>query len=328
MKSNDTVRERLKSVVELDALRRRLKAARDSKKVTVRVCMTGCRAKGADKVAAALRHEVSNFRLKDKVDIVETGCHGFCSMAPVMVVEPFGYLYCKVTPEDMHEIARTTLKTGEVIERLCYEDPFTGARIPLNKDIPFYKNQKKIVLRNCGIIDPTQIEQYIERDGYAALGMLLSQGVKPDKVVEMVKKSGLRGRGGAGFPTGIKWQLAHDQPSTPKYLVCNAVCDAPFLCARREKIHNIAHGLFHIDILGIHVCFNTHHGFRLGQAQDIVHQFHHVAAAGRRICEQLMRIFGLDIFGLHEHRQATLERSQGRPQLMRRHAHGRLLNGS
>jgi len=222
MKLKDTTRERLKSVAELDALRRKLKAARDPKKVTVLMCMTGCRAKGADKAAAALRHEIGNFRLKDKVDIVETGCHGFCSMAPVMVIEPFGYMYCKVTAEDMHEVARTTLKTGEVIERLCYEDPITGARIPLNKDIPFYKNQKRIVLRNCGVIDPTLIEHYIERDGYAALGMILSQGVKPDKVVEMVKKSGLRGRGGAGFPTGIKWQLAHDQQNPAKYLVCNA----------------------------------------------------------------------------------------------------------
>ena len=242
--------EKLKSVAELDKMRKKLVAVRDPKRVSVRVCMTGCRAKGADKIVESLRHEISRFHLKDKVDVIETGCHGFCSMAPVMVVDPYDFLYCKVTPEDMHDVARITLKTGEVVERLTYQDPATGAHIHKNSDVPFYKNQQKIVLRNCGYIDPTDIGQYIARDGYAAIAKILSKGTKPDQVVEMIKQSGLRGRGGAGFPTGIKWQLALDQPNKPKYVICNADEGDPGAFMDRAVLEGDPHSVIEGMIIG------------------------------------------------------------------------------
>ncbi len=213
---------KLTSVQALEDLRKQIVSAVDPNRITIRICMTGCRAKGADKVAAALREEITNQGLTTKVDVLETGCHGFCSMAPVMVIDPYDFCYGKVTPEDAKEIVEVTLKKGEVVERLTYVDPATGTHIHKNSDIPFYKNQEKIVLRNCGQIDPTSIEQYIARGGYAAIGKIISEGMTSQQVVDIVKTSGIRGRGGAGFPTGLKWQFALNEKATPKYVVCNA----------------------------------------------------------------------------------------------------------
>jgi NADH:ubiquinone oxidoreductase subunit F (NADH-binding)/(2Fe-2S) ferredoxin len=212
---------RLERPEDLAALRERLAAERDPKKARVRICMTGCRAQGAEEVLKAFREEIAKRDLGAAVEILPTGCHGFCAQAPVLVVDPWGFFYGSITAADVPEIVATSVLGGAPVERLAWADPATGVRVYHARDIPFYKDQLKIVLRNCGEIDPTRIEHYIERDGYAALGRALSS-MTPAQVVQEITASGLRGRGGAGFPTGRKWAMAQAARGEVKYLVCNA----------------------------------------------------------------------------------------------------------
>ncbi len=211
---------RIDDAAALEELRGRLRAQRDESKVRIRICMTGCRAQGAEELMAAFREEIRRRGLSE-VELVPTGCHGFCAMAPVLVVEPAGIFYGGISAADAPEIVEQTVLAGKPVERLLYRDPESGNPVPLARDIPFYQKQMKIVLRNCGEIDPTDMGEYIRRDGYAALSRVLSS-MKPEDVVREIASSGLRGRGGAGFPTGRKWSLAAASPGTPKYMVCNA----------------------------------------------------------------------------------------------------------
>ena len=153
--------------------------------------------------------------------VVETGCHGMCEMGPVVVIYPEGAFYCRVTPEDVAEIVEEHLYKGRIVTRLLYTVPEDMEKVPYYRDIPFYSKQHRVVLSNCGYIDPEKIEEYIARDGYMALGKALYE-MTPEQVLEEVKKSGLRGRGGAGFPTGLKWEFARKATGDKKYIVCNA----------------------------------------------------------------------------------------------------------
>ncbi|UCH36405.1 MAG: NADH-quinone oxidoreductase subunit NuoF [Armatimonadota bacterium] len=181
--------------------------------------MTGCRAFGAVGLRDALAREIEQQGLAQDVDLVETGCHGFCAGAPVMAVDPHGFFYQRVRPENASEIVSVTVKGGQPVERLAYRGA-DKARLIRREQMPFFSGQRFVVLRNCGQIDPKRIEEYIRRDGYAALARVLSS-LSPQDVVEEVKASGLRGRGGAGFPTGRKWELAASSPGDDKYLICN-----------------------------------------------------------------------------------------------------------
>ena len=211
--------QRINEPKDLQDLRERLKRERDKDKVRVRICMTGCRAHGAEEIMKAFETEVKKKKLG--VEIVPTGCHGFCAQAPVLVVDPYGIFYGGISPEDVPEIVSQTVEKGKPVERLLYTDPASGKTILHARDVPFYRNQKKIVLRNCGEIDPTSILHYIERDGYAALAKVLTE-MKPEAVIGELTSSGLRGRGGAGFPTGRKWSFARAASGDHKYMVCNA----------------------------------------------------------------------------------------------------------
>jgi NADH-quinone oxidoreductase subunit F len=211
--------KRLKSIDELGAYREQLQKTLDSQRICVRVCMTGCRAYGAAEVKEALAQEVHQRGLD--VEVRETGCHGFCAMAPVVGIDPQGIFYQGVSPEDTPQIVEQTLIRGEFVPHLLYQDPLSGERIPLTKDIPFYKGQVRRVLTNCGLIDPKKIDHYILQGGYSALVKTLTS-LGPQEVIEMVKMAKLRGRGGAGFPTGVKWGLTREAFGTPKYIVCNA----------------------------------------------------------------------------------------------------------
>jgi len=210
-----------------------LKRARDRKrktdpvqsgghgKVAVLVCQgTGCLSGGSDKVLAALESEVKRIGLSH-VDVDFTGCHGFCQQGPIVVVEPEGVFYTRVEPDDARDIAEQHLRDGKRVERLLYRDPTTNLPEALYKDVDFYKKQHRIVLRNCGRINPERIEDYIACGGYEGLRKALLE-MKPAEVLEEVKRSGLRGRGGAGFPTGSKWEFCARASVNPKYVICNA----------------------------------------------------------------------------------------------------------
>ncbi|MBM4443940.1 MAG: NADH-quinone oxidoreductase subunit NuoF [Chloroflexi bacterium] len=188
---------------------------------TVLVCQgTGCASAGSEAVYEALRAEVDNLALKHvKIDF--TGCHGFCEQGPNVVIEPDGIFYTHVDINDAPEIVRSHLHDNKPVERLFYRDPATGQPIPLYSDISFYSKQQRIVLRNCGHINPEKIDDYIARDGYKGLRKALIE-MTPQAVLEEIKNSGLRGRGGAGFPTWRKWEFCRNSPGQQKYLICNA----------------------------------------------------------------------------------------------------------
>ncbi|HUV06623.1 MAG TPA: NADH-ubiquinone oxidoreductase-F iron-sulfur binding region domain-containing protein, partial [Spirochaetia bacterium] len=181
----------------------------------------GCVASGALEVSAALKKAVNHFGLKDDVKVVETGCLGPCAASPVALVYPDGVLYQELKPEYASEIVEEHLLKGRIVERLVQRGPETDEKIRAVGESDFFRKQVKIVLRNCGLIDPTLIEEYIARDGYLALAKVLTE-MKPDEVIEEIKRSGLRGRGGAGFSTGLKWSLCRKAEGEEKFVLCNA----------------------------------------------------------------------------------------------------------
>ena len=193
-----------------------------SDKTTILVCLgTGCVSSSSPEIYEALKNALDKFGLKDSVNMKFTGCHGFCQQGPIVIIEPEGIFYAKIKVEDADEIIESHIKNGEPIKRLFYKDPVNDEAIPLYKDIPFYKHQTRVVLRNCGHINPEEINDYLSVDGYSALQKTISE-LKPDDVIEVILKSGLRGRGGAGFPTGLKWKFCRNAIGEPKYLICNA----------------------------------------------------------------------------------------------------------
>jgi len=185
------------------------------------VCQgTGCVSSKSPKIQDALEKEINKAGLED-VQVKLTGCHGFCQQGPIVIVEPDGIFYGLVGLDDVPEIVRSHLVDGKQVERLFYRDPATGTPIPKYEDIPFYSRQTRIVLKNCGTINAEEIDDYIDLDGYVAMKKALTE-MSPDDVIDEVKRSGLRGRGGAGFPTGLKWQFCREAEGDQKYVICNA----------------------------------------------------------------------------------------------------------
>ena len=182
---------------------------------------TGCKASGSDSIAKKMKACLERFGVADKVEVITTGCFGFCEKGPIVKVMPDNTFYTKVTPEDAEEIIREHIIGGRKVQRLLYVDPETKESVSDSKHMNFYRKQVRIALRNCGLIDPENIKEYIARDGYSALADCLLHKT-PAEVIDVVKQSGLRGRGGAGFPTGSKWEFASKSKSDIKYVVCNA----------------------------------------------------------------------------------------------------------
>jgi NADH-quinone oxidoreductase subunit F len=182
---------------------------------------TGCHASGSLNVKKALVAELVKRKLSEEIKIVETGCNGFCAMGPIMVVYPEGVIYMLIKPEDIPELVEEHLIKGRILERLLYREPTTEEIIPTMQEIPFFALQELRVLRNRGLIDPEKIEEYIARDGYQGMAKALTE-MTPEQIVTEVLASGLRGRGGAGFPTGLKWKFAAASPGDVKYVLCNA----------------------------------------------------------------------------------------------------------
>ena len=182
---------------------------------------TGCKASESAAIAAKMQECLEQFGVADKVEIITTGCFGFCEKGPIVKVMPDNTFYTKVTPDDAVEIIKEHVIGGRRVQRLLYVDPETGSSVSDSRHMNFYRKQVRIALRNCGLIDPENINEYIARGGYSALADCL-QHKTPAEVIDVVKRSGLRGRGGAGFPTGNKWEFASKSKSDIKYVVCNA----------------------------------------------------------------------------------------------------------
>ena len=202
---------------------------------------TACCSGGGTTVVEAFKKELEAAGLKDKVQVVVTGCLGFCEQGPIVKILPQGTFYVQVKPEDVKEIVAEHLVKGRVVQRLCY-DPEQAKKLVAEANIPFYQKQYRIVLRNCGVIDPEKIEDYIARDGYKGIEKVLFE-MTPEQVVEEILKSGLRGRGGAGFPTGMKWKFAQQQPKGQKYMVCNADEGDPGAYMDRSTLEGDPHSI-------------------------------------------------------------------------------------
>ncbi len=202
--------------------RRRIRAATDPQRRCIRVCDgTGCRALGSGKVLVRLQETLQEAGLADEVEVVSTGCPGFCELGPLITIDPEKIAYNRVSVDDIPAIVAKTVAQGEIIDGLLFVDPVTGRTIIHDNELPFYTKQVRHVLELNGQVDPIRIEDYIARDGYAALSKAL-HGMTPEQVIEEIKQSGLRGRGGAGFSTGVKWHLCRREPGDIKYVICNA----------------------------------------------------------------------------------------------------------
>ena len=182
---------------------------------------TGCQASASATIVDKLNESLKAHGLTEDAQVVTTGCFGFCEKGPIVKVIPDNTFYTQVTPEDAEEIVAEHILKGRKVARLLYENPETKEHVSDSKHMGFYQKQMRIALRNCGFIDPENIDEYIARDGYSALAQVITE-LTPDQAIDMLKQSGLRGRGGAGFPTGLKWQFTKNYTADQKYVVCNA----------------------------------------------------------------------------------------------------------
>jgi len=251
---------KLQSPQDLEALRTKCRELRDPAKPCLAVCAgSGCTASGAHDVLGALRKAVQHGGLQDAVDIKSTGCHGFCEKGPVMIVWPEGTFYNSVTPADAAEIVASATNGRRAVERLLYRDPVSGERALHEEDVPFYRRQQRILLGNNGKIDPKSLEDYLCVGGYAALSRVLAD-LTAEQVVDAVKRSGLRGRGGAGFPTGLKWEVMREQPGTLRYIICNADEGDPGAFMDRSLLEGNPHSVIEGMLIGAHA-LGAHEGY-------------------------------------------------------------------
>lgn len=251
---------RLSSPDELEGIRKSIIKQRDPNKPCTTICSgTGCHAYGCERVAAAFKQEVKQQGVETKVDVRTTGCHGFCERGPLVVIRPGSIFYQRVSVEDVPEIISETVLKGNIIDRLLYTDPNTGQKVIYEHEVPFYKKQKRLVFGNNGYIDPTNIDDYLAVGGYAALSRVLFE-MSPEEVIEEVKKSGLRGRGGGGFPTGIKWEACRRAKGETKYIICNADEGDPGAYMDRSLTEGNPHSVLEGMIIGAYA-IGCHEGY-------------------------------------------------------------------
>ena len=190
-----------------------------------------------------------------------TGCHGFCERGPLMVLYPQKIFYQRVSPDDVSEIIAETVVKGNIINRLLYVDPVSGEKAQFEKDVPFYRRQQRLVFGNNGLIDPTNIEDYLATGGYSALSQVLFN-MRPEEIIEEIKKSDLRGRGGGGFPTGRKWESCRNAPSSDgiRYVICNADEGDPGAYMDRSLLEGNPHSVIEGMIIGAYA-IGSHYGY-------------------------------------------------------------------
>jgi len=242
---------------ELKKRAEQIRKARQHHKCRALVCMTGCRALGAAEVLAAFREKLAAAKLDKEVELVETGCIGLCARAPVVLIEPYDYLYGGVQPENVDQIIETTIRNARPVESLVVVE--NGKTHPKIDDIGFYSKQQRLVLANCGRIDPKSIDDAIARGGYEAAAKALYE-LTPEEVIEQVTDSGLRGRGGAGFPTGLKWRFCRAAPGNEKYVICNGDEGDPGAFMDRALIEGDPHRVIEGMIIAAYA-IGAAHGF-------------------------------------------------------------------
>ena len=254
--------ERLASVQAFCAWQEQIKTALDPDKKLVTICGgTGCIAFGSPRVQEAFQAELEKRGVTGEISVKETGCHGFCEKGPVVVILPSKVFYPNIQVEDVPEIVEKSVLGGEVIERLLYVDPATNQKIIYNHEVPFYAGQRRVVFRLNGLIDPVSLEDYLAHDGYAAAVKAISE-MTPEQVIEEVRAAGLRGRGGAGFPTGDKWGLCRKAPADEKYLICNADEGDPGAFMDRSLLEGTPHAIIEGMIVA---------AYAIGASQGIIY---------------------------------------------------------
>lgn len=226
----------------------------------IMVCSgSSCVSSESQVILRELERELDEHGLKENVRVMKTGCLGFCQHGPIVMVHPGEIFYCQVKPEDVKELVQTHLLDGRLVERMLYQEDLTGKRIPSINDIHFFKAQKRIILQNCGVINPEDIEEYIARDGYFTLADVILNK-QPGEIIDIISKSGLRGRGGAGFPTGKKWEMTASQDVTPKYVVCNADEGDPGAFMDRSILEGDPHSVLEAMAIAAY-CIGANQGY-------------------------------------------------------------------
>lgn len=251
---------KISSINELENLRESIKEHNRRFSKTITICGgTGCRAEESELLKNILEDDLKENNLENEVRLIFSGCHGFCEQGPIMVIKPEGITYCKVRAKDISEIVSETLIKGNIIDSLLYEDPITGNKIVYEKDIPFYKTQNRIIFGQNGLIDPTKIEDYIAIGGYSALSKVLT-GINPDHIINQLRISGLRGRGGGGFPTWRKWDSCRKVEDNPKYIICNCDEGDPGAYMDRSLLEGNPHLVLEGMIIGAYT-IGSHTGY-------------------------------------------------------------------
>ena len=253
---------------------------------------TGCVSSGTNLVIEALEGELERRELQGEVRIIRVGCLGFCAKGPIVIIYPEGIFYCEVKPSDIEELVEETLVKGRVVKRLIFSAPDSQQSVPFFHEIPFYGKQQRITLHNCGLIDPENIEEYIARGGYEALGKVLAE-MTPADVIKEVKASGLRGRGGAGFSTGLKWEFTARAAGDVKYVICNADEGDPGAFMDRSILEGDPHSV----IEGMAIC-----AYAVGAHEGYVYCRAEYPLAIRRLRQAIRQaeeygLLGDDVFG-------------------------------
>lgn len=210
---------------------------------------TGCTSSGSADIINVFKDEVKKNGLENEIEIVRTGCFGLCELGPVVIIYPEGAFYSRVKVQDIPELVEEHLVKGRILKRLVYHEAIEEDRVKSLNNVDFYKKQKRIALNNCGVIDPENIDEYLAFDGYKALEKVLTQ-MTPKDVIDTIKKAGLRGRGGGGFPTGLKWEFAANQKNDQKYIVCNADEGDPGAFMDRSVLEGDPHVIIEAMVIG------------------------------------------------------------------------------